>query len=102
LLADVEDRMRKLQVAREWLSKTETRLETIGKHAGEQLNILKTIMKDDGGSDGKKGKGAPPYDTRQMIVKLARQGWAVKEIAKASNVSQGEVELILELEPQKR
>ncbi len=102
VLSDLEDRMQKLQVAREWLSKTETRLETIAKNAGEQLNLLKTIMKDDGGSEGKKGKGAPSYDTRQMIVKLARQGWAVKEIAKASNVSQGEVELILELEPQKR
>jgi hypothetical protein len=102
LLTDIEERMQKLQVAREWLSKTETRLETIGRSASEQLTLLKTIMKKEQGADGKNEKGAPSYDTRQMIVKLARQGWAVKEIAKASNVSQGEVELILELEPQKR
>ena len=34
-----------------------------------------------------------------MVTKLAHQGWSIKEIAQATKLSQGEVELILELMP---
>jgi DNA repair exonuclease SbcCD ATPase subunit len=101
LMTDMEERTRKLNSAREWLARTETRLETIGKSAQDQLKILQALIKEDGGN-GKKHRGAPKQDKREMIIKLARQGWSPREISKATNTSMGEVELILELEPKKR
>ncbi len=40
LLKDVEERMDKMQKAREWLAKTETRFEEINKQAQEQVKFL--------------------------------------------------------------
>ena len=98
VLDDVEKRTEKMQVAREWLARTETRLEEISKQSQDQLKLLGDIMKDDG--TAKKAKGAPPIGIRENVVKLTHQGWKVDEIARALHLSRGEVELILEL-PQK-
>jgi DNA repair exonuclease SbcCD ATPase subunit len=98
LLSDVEKRTEKMQTAREWLARTETRLEEISKKSEDQLKLLADILKDDGAA--KKAKGAPPIGIRENVVKLAHQGWKVDEIARALHLSRGEVELILEL-PQK-
>ncbi|MBN2737703.1 MAG: hypothetical protein JXR70_12035 [Spirochaetales bacterium] len=100
-ISDIEARTEKLQTAREWLSRTETRLETINKDAHDQLNLLRDLVDKNDLSAGAKN-GAPSLDKRQMIIKLARQGWSVKEISKVTKTSVGEVELILELAPQKR
>ncbi|MBN2533460.1 MAG: hypothetical protein JXB88_11230 [Spirochaetales bacterium] len=101
MMAGIEERTEKLNNARDWLARTETRLESIGKNAQDQLKLLKALIKEDGGN-GKNSKGAPRQDKREMIVKLARQGWSSMEISKATNTSVGEIELILELEPKKR
>ncbi len=94
-LADVEKRMEDLQTAREWLARTETRLEEISRSAEEQVKLLGTIMKDD--AKGSKERGAPSLSARDTVIKLARQGWKVQEIAQATKLSRGEVELILEI-----
>ncbi|TVR74321.1 MAG: hypothetical protein EA427_01170 [Spirochaetaceae bacterium] len=100
-LADVERRMEELKTAREWLARTETRLEEIRREAGEQVKLLGTIMRDEtkksGGADG----GAPSLSARETVQKLAHQGWNVDEIARATKMSKGEVELILELSTRK-
>ena len=41
-------------------------------------------------------KGAPPSPIRDEVVRLKRQGWTVKEIAKKLKIHPAEVELILE------
>jgi DNA repair exonuclease SbcCD ATPase subunit len=98
ILSDVEKRTEKMQTAREWLARTETRLEEISRKSEEQLKLLADVLKEDGAS--RKTKGAPPIGIRENVVKLAHQGWKVDEIARALHLSRGEVELILEL-PQK-
>ncbi len=98
ILSDVETRTERMQTAREWLAKTETRLEEISRQAEDQLKLLGDLLKDEGAS--RKTKGAPPIGIRENVVKLSRQGWKVDEIARALHLSRGEVELILEL-PQK-
>ncbi len=97
-LSDIEERIEKMQKSREWLARTETRLEEISKQSQDQLKLLGDILKEDG--PAKKTKGAPPVGIRENVVKLAHQGWKVDEIARALHLSRGEVELILEL-PQK-
>ncbi len=95
-LADVESRMSELQTAREWLARTETRLEEIRRDAGEQVKLLGSIMREEARKNPSDG-GAPSLSARETVQKLAHQGWKVDEIARATKVSKGEVELILEL-----
>lgn len=95
ILDDIEKRTEKMQTAREWLARTETRLDEISKQSQDQLKLLGDLMKDDGAD--RKSKGAPPIGIRENVVKLAHQGWKVDEIARALHLSRGEVELILEL-----
>jgi chromosome segregation ATPase len=95
ILEDVEKRTEKMQTAREWLARTETRLEEISRQSQDQLKLLSDLLKEE--NPAKKSKGAPPIGIRENVVKLAHQGWKVDEIARALHLSRGEVELILEL-----
>lgn len=96
-LSDVEHRMQELKTAREWLARTETRLEEIRRDAGEQVKLLGSIMRDEAKKNPDGSSGAPSMSARETVQKLAHQGWKVDEIARATKVSRGEVELILEL-----
>ncbi len=73
MVDDVEDRMEKIQNAREWLARTETRLEDAGKKAEDNIKLLGSLLeKEKKGRKGAKG-GAPSIDKREMVVKLAHQ-----------------------------
>jgi chromosome segregation ATPase len=100
VLGELEQRMEKLETAREWLAKTETRFETVGKQAQEQVRLLESILKADN-KQSKLGEGAPPMDKRETVIKLAHLGWTPTEIARTTKLSRGEVELIMELAPKK-
>ncbi len=100
VLKDIEVRIENMQKAREWLAKTETRLEEVSKQAQEQVKLLGSILKDDNKSV-KSSKGAPSMGSRDVVTRLAHQGWSIQEIASATKLSRGEVELILELLPKK-
>ena len=100
ILGELEQRMEKLETARQWLAKTETRFETVGKQAQEQVRLLESILKADK-KQSKLGEGAPPMDKRETVIKLAHLGWTPPEIARTTRLSRGEVELIMELAPKK-
>jgi DNA repair exonuclease SbcCD ATPase subunit len=100
ILLNLEERMKKLDTAREWIAKTETRFEKVGKQAQEQVKLLESILKQER-KQSKTERGAPPMDKRDIVTKLARQGWSPPEIARTTNLSRGEVELILELAPKR-
>ncbi|WP_010262223.1 SpiroCoCo family coiled-coil protein [Treponema primitia] len=93
LLSSVEQRMDKLQTVRESLAKAETRFEEINKSVHAQFKAFTSLLKDEPG----KLKGAAPIGTRETVIKLKQQGWAVEEIARTVKLSVGEVELILEM-----
>jgi len=95
IIADAEKRIAGMQKARESLARAETRLEEIDRKAQEQLKLLSTLLKEEGGA--RRERGAPPTTVQDTVRKLARQGWNVDEIARAVKISRGEVELILEL-----
>jgi hypothetical protein len=80
------------------MARTETRFEEIGRQAQEQVRLLESIMKVE--TKKEKGeRGAPPLDKRETVIKLSHQGWSVQEISRVTQLSRGEVELILELAP---
>lgn len=98
VLRDIENRILRMEEARDWLARTETRLQEAGKEAEEHVKLLGTLARGNSAT-AVKSKGAPALDVRQSVVKLAHQGWSKEEIARATKLSLGEVELILELGP---
>jgi chromosome segregation ATPase len=98
ILKDVEKRIDEMQKARQWLARAETRFEELNRQAQEQVKLLGTLVKEETRTT-KKERGAPPVGVRETVIKLAHQGWTVEEIARATKLSRGEVELILEIAP---
>jgi DNA repair exonuclease SbcCD ATPase subunit len=98
LTGELERRLEQAQASREWLARTETRFEEITRQAAEQVRLLESIVKSETKRD-KGERGAPPLDKRDTVIKLSHQGWSVPEISRVTQLSRGEVELILELAP---
>lgn len=98
-LAKIEQRIEEMNVAREWLARTETELKNLDKDLQNQVKMAKGLSKKEGSkfSASEKDKGAPPPQDRDNIFRLREKGWTVEEIANAMNLGRGEVELILEI-----
>jgi hypothetical protein len=98
-LNEIEKRINDMQVAREWLARTETRLDELNRQSQEQLKLMGSLFKEEQakGRGRPKEKGAPPLAARENVIRLHRQGWSVDEIARSLKLSKGEVELILEM-----
>jgi len=96
-IAELDNKMEELGRAREWLAKTETRLEELSRDTQQRIKLFGTLSKRVAGD--KKSSSSPDMSTREMVVRLAREGWNSEEIATNLRLSRGEVELILELQP---
>ena len=70
------------------------------RQAEDQVKLMGALMKEEG-KKGRKEKGAPSMSSRDMVVRLSREGWSVEQIQQATKLSRGEVELILELQPKR-
>jgi predicted nucleic acid-binding Zn-ribbon protein len=102
ILSELEGRIENLQKAREWLASTETRLEEVNRQAQDQVKLLGSLLKDEAGRPAVRKEGAKTsMSARETVTRLAHQGWTVEQIAKATKLSRGEVELILELSSSK-
>ena len=98
-LPQLEKRIAEMQVARQWLARTETELQTLDKNAQAQIRLIRSLLDREGKKAASgSSKGAPPIRERENIIRLQRQGWTVEEIANSLGYSIGEVELILEFE----
>jgi len=96
-VAELDKKMEELGRAREWLAKTETRLEELSRDTQQRIKLFGTLSKR--AASDKKSSSSPDMSTREMVARLAREGWNSEEIATNLRLSRGEVELILELQP---
>jgi DNA repair exonuclease SbcCD ATPase subunit len=96
LLTTLEDRIEKMQDAREWLARIEKRFDELNKSTQAQV---KTLIRGGGKGTAKPRSGGIPIAVRENVGKLKQQGWTGEEIAANLNLSIGEVELILEVGP---
>jgi DNA-binding NarL/FixJ family response regulator len=97
-IAQLEKRIAGMNVAREWLARTETELKALDKDAREYLKLTKSLLsRESGKTQAPSSKGAPTPRDRETIMKLKSQGWTVKEIADSLKMSIGEVELTIEI-----
>ena len=99
-LEEIEERIKSMQRARQWIADAETRLEDLNRQAQTQARAIDSLVK------GKKsgppldlGEGAPSLRKKENIIALLLQGWTEEEIAKALKVSRGEVQLVRETMP---
>ena len=95
LLGELERRTDRLLEAKDWLARMETRLAQDGQLAGSSVREFES--RSEGDEAG--GESRPVVDNRDTVSKLAGQGRSIPEIARATRLSRGEVELILEVEP---
>ncbi|UTC75595.1 hypothetical protein E4O03_02365 [Treponema sp. OMZ 792] len=93
-LEDLNSKMDNLKQARSWLAATETRLKEISGESEAQLKLMADLFK--GEKPERNESGSPSLNVQENVLKLSRQGWKNNEIAKALNLSLGEVDLILE------
>ncbi|WP_255822467.1 SpiroCoCo family coiled-coil protein [Treponema putidum] len=93
-LEDLNSKMDNLKQARSWLAATETRLKEISSESESQLKLMADLFK--GEKPERNESGSPSISVKENVLKLSRQGWKNSEIAKALNLSLGEVDLILE------
>jgi len=101
-LLELDTKIESMNKAREWVAKTESRIESIGKNAREQVQLFGKLMEKEGRPGERIRKqvaGTPDMEVREMVLRLAHEGWKSEEIARTTKLSQGEVELILELSP---
>ena len=96
-IVELDKKMEELGKAREWLARTETRLEELSRDTQQRIKLFGTLSKRAVGD--RKTSNSPDMSTREMVVRLAREGWNSEEIATNLRLSRGEVELILELQP---
>lgn len=105
ILKDVEQRIGEMNKSRDWIARTETRFNEIIGEADEKVAVLTTMVRKEVGAGlaAESGKGpavavgGPAPSVREVVLKLAQQGWRVDEIARTTKLSRGEVELILEM-----
>ncbi|MDC7234360.1 MAG: hypothetical protein PQJ58_14095 [Spirochaetales bacterium] len=97
ILADLDEKAEKIDQARDWIARTETRMDGVVKQAQDQVKLLGRLADRDNSSAG--AAGSPDMDTRETVLRLARLGWKTEDIARTLKLSQGEVELILEITP---
>ncbi|MDR2516917.1 MAG: hypothetical protein LBC88_05995 [Spirochaetaceae bacterium] len=95
-LSTVEQRIKEMQVAREWIAQAETRMEKIKGELNDQLKLAGEITREE--NDGpQRGSNPVSIATRDSVHKLHRQGWTDAQIANTLKLSVGEVQLILEV-----
>lgn len=94
MAAELNAKIDNLKSAREWLAATETRLQEISKESQAQLKLMSDLFKSE--LPERNENGGPSVSVQENVLKLSRQGWKSAEIAKALNLSLGEVDLILE------
>ena len=99
----LHDDSRGIDKMREWIAKTETRMLELSRDIQGNLRTVETIVRKNrsgersGGAHGKAGK--VDSDVRNTVIQLHGKNWNNSEIARATQLSVGEVELILEMLP---
>lgn len=94
ILKDTDLRIEEVAKNKDWIAKTEKRLEEMTKEAQGQVKLYSDLLK--GERRKKNNEGAPPLAVRENVIKLARQGWTSEEISTSLKLTLGEVELILD------
>jgi DNA-directed RNA polymerase specialized sigma24 family protein len=88
--------MGEINSAKNGITKTMGDLARVQEEADKKLELVRAVSTDDAKKVKSSGDVLSPK-VREMVRTLKRQGWNKKEIASKLKMSEGEVELILEI-----
>jgi len=102
LVIDIEERTKQLQNTREWLARTESRLQNLTREAERLAGELERTggagrLKEKSRGEGPSLLSREAESKVKTVLTLFEQQWTIPEICKVTKMSRGEVELILEL-----
>ena len=95
----LHDDSRGIDKMREWIAKTETRMLELSRDVQGNLRTVETIVNRSGERSTHGAGGKLDSDVRNTVIQLHGKNWNNSEIARATQLSVGEVELILEMLP---
>ena len=99
-ISSLHDDSRGIDKMREWIAKTETRMLELSQDIQGNLRTVETIVRKNRASERTHGAtGKVDSDVRNTVIQLHGKNWNNSEIARATQLSVGEVELILEMLP---
>ncbi len=100
-LGELHEDSQGIDKMRDWIAKTETRMLELSQDIQENLRTVETIVRKNrpGERNSHSGLGKVDNDVRNTVVQLYNKNWISSEIARATQLSVGEVELILEMLP---
>jgi chromosome segregation ATPase len=94
-LEHIEERIRQMQAARQWLADIENRLDEKYRQIKGSVKAMGAAQAAATSAAGSRVSG----DMQSEVRSLKRRGWTKEEIAGNLKISVGEVELILEINP---
>ena len=97
LITDTERRVETLNSVQNGIKKTELDLQGLSRDVNSKFKVLQQITKQDlEKNPSVRGNSISQQDNENVRL-LKRQGWTIKEIAKSLNITEREVDLILQL-----
>ena len=97
LITDTERRVETLNSVQNGIKKTELDLQGLSRDVNSKFKVLQQITKQDlEKNPSVRGNSISQQDNENVRL-LKRQGWTIKEIAKSLNITESEVDLILQL-----
>lgn len=104
ILTDAEKRAEQLQISRQGIARSETRLENISRSIDEKIRDLAKYNGIEGDMEVPLSQPSSyPYPNdfspqdKARIIQLKRRGWSLEEIARNMKRSISEIEIVLEL-----
>ena len=95
ILDETEKRIDKVTRDREGIVNSENRLSKLSKDIDSKFNALEDITKSEGSKKSGRSSSITPRK-RENVKTLKQQGWRIEEIADKLNLSESEVQLILD------
>ena len=77
ILDDLDSRTEKIEKAREWMARTETRMDGVIKQAQDQVKLMGRLAERDGRPDSARAGGSPDMDTRETVLRFGQDGMEV-------------------------
>ncbi len=90
IVDQLENRISKLDMDREWLGRVETRLQDAYAAIDERLSLLQVVLDETEGL-----KNRLPQETRKLAKSMALRKFSISQIADHLKISKSEVEVIL-------
>ncbi len=99
-IAELHEDSQGIDKMRKWIAKTETRMLELSQDIQNNLSTVETIVLKNRPNERNSGSGGKvDIDVRNTVIQLHSKNWSNNEIARATQLSVGEVELILEMLP---